>query len=300
MIYLTPTDTASLLQNNANKCHNLALILGRYIPKEVINNEDVPAEKKLKYRSKWMQEVVSRFRQDVVGKSVAAYHQRWQRMTEAAAATAWEMTLLTRLIVGLGGKGALEIGITLDKVTGLPYIPGSALKGACRSYALYEIAARHGINVQESDALKNLDEKLATGKGYNGDARLYAAIFGSQDDAGALVFFDAVVSNLADNKSLFALDVMTPHFPRYYRDRGNEAPADNDSPNPVNFITVTHGTTFAFAVGIRASKRADSPEDARQLQETAKRWLITALSDYGVGSKTAAGYGAFREVTKPS
>lgn len=290
MRYLTPNDTAALLANNVNKCHNLALILGRYVPQEIINNDDVPNERNVKYRNRWMPEVVGRFNQAAVGATVSAYHARWQKMAESASASVWQMPLLTRLIVGLGGKGALEIGITLDKVTGLPYIPGSALKGLCRSYALYEIAAKHKVNPQEDKALEELDKALAAGEGYNGDARVYADIFGSQEDAGALIFFDGVVQALPNGKSLFALDVMTPHFPKYYRDSGRSAPADNDSPNPVTFITVAHGTTFSFAVGIRHSQRDQYTEG---LRDTAVNWLKQALQDFGVGSKTAAGYGAF-------
>ncbi|MFQ3647320.1 MAG: type III-B CRISPR module RAMP protein Cmr6 [Anaerolineae bacterium] len=284
MKYLTPNDTAALLPAHVNKCHNLALILGRYVPQEVI-------EKGVKFRNKWMPEVVGRFNQAAVGAMVGAYHDRWQKMAESASATTWRMPLLTRLIVGLGGKGALEIGITLDKVTGLPYIPGSALKGLCRSYALYEIAAKHGVKPQEEKALEKLDEALVTGEGCNGDARVYADIFGKQEDAGKLIFFDGVVQALPNGRSLFALDAMTPHFSSYYRDNGRSAPADNDSPNPVTFITVAHGTTFSFAVGIRHGQRDQYTEG---LRDTAIQWLKQALQDFGVGSKTAAGYGAFK------
>lgn|GEM_PF-4380044 len=49
------------------------------------------------------------------------------------------------------GKGALEIGITLDKGPGLPYIPGSARKGACRNYALFVLAKKYGVPVEEKD-----------------------------------------------------------------------------------------------------------------------------------------------------
>lgn len=293
MKYLTPNDTAALLASHVNKCQNLALILGRYVPQEVINNDDVPGNRNVKFRNEWMPPLVRKFNQDAIGKTVAAYHARWQGMAAAAASTAWDMTLLTRLIVGLGGKGALEIGITLDKITGLPYIPGSALKGLCRSYALYEIAAKHdGVDPLKPDALTKLDEALATGQGYNGDAKVYADCFGSQEDAGKLIFFDGTVRALPNGKSLFALDAMTPHFPKYYRDSGRSAPADNDGPNPVTFITVAHGTTFSFAVGIRHGQRDQYTEG---LRETAVKWLKAALQEFGVGSKTAAGYGAFKE-----
>jgi CRISPR type III-B/RAMP module RAMP protein Cmr6 len=295
MTYLTPTDTAALLPAHVNKCHNLALILGRYVPQEVINNVEVPGEKGVKFRNKWMTEVVGRFNQAAVGAMVGAYHARWQKMAESASAIIWHMPLLTRLIVGLGGKGALEIGITLDKITGLPYIPGSALKGLCRSFALYEIAAEHAKQNNKSITdydLSAIDGELAKGNmEYGEKAKKFATIFGKQEDAGALIFFDGVVQALPNGKSLFALDVMTPHFSSYYRDNGRSAPADNDNPKPVTFITVAHGTTFSFAVGIRHGQRDQYTEG---LRDTAIQWLKQALQDFGVGSKTAAGYGAFR------
>jgi len=100
------------------------------------------------------------------------------------------------------------------------------------------------------------------------------------------------VYRMAAGKPLFTWDVMTPHFVQYYSNDGKKPSADNDNPNPVNFITVTEGTPFAFAIGVRRS----ATSSVQKIQAQAVEWLKTALQDYGAGSKTAAGYGAFRRV----
>jgi CRISPR-associated protein Cmr6 len=92
---------------------------------------------------------------------------------------------------------------------------------------------------------------------------------------------------------LFEVDVMTPHFVKYYNSANAgkqiEPPSDNDSPNPINFLTVAAGTEFAFAVGVRRGFD-------KSLAEQAAKWLKTALYEMGIGAKTAAGYGVFERV----
>jgi CRISPR-associated protein Cmr6 len=280
------------------------------------------------------------------------------------------------MIIGLGGKGPLEIGITLDYITGLPVIPGSALKGLTRTYALYTIAeqcgvpvltagfarAYHGADGREDEKrttpLQYLDEWLAAPEAEkNGararadvmrdlmravnkavhlgapvmaafdpdaleaapDAELFRLVFGSNAQSGAVVFHEAVVSSAATGK-LFALDVMTPHFKQYYDDANSSnaprnPPADNDGPNPINFITVADGTEFEFAVGVRAGAAVNAPlrqgfwrimgpevdtvadsDLQTEICRTAANWLLKAVGAFGVGGKTASGYGHFVKI----
>jgi CRISPR-associated protein Cmr6 len=82
---------------------------------------------------------------------------------------------------------------------------------------------------------------------------------------------------------------MTPHFSEYYSEK--KPPSDDQSPIPVTFLTIAPGTKFAFAVGLR---RGASPEDEQTARQAAD-WLTAGLQELGIGSKTAAGYGAFGE-----
>ncbi|HDN80164.1 MAG TPA: type III-B CRISPR module RAMP protein Cmr6 [Chloroflexi bacterium] len=132
-----------------------------------------------------------------------------------------------RLIVGLGRKGPLEVGFTFHRLYGVPIIPGSSLKGIARAYAC-----------------------LVLGK--SEDDPDFCAIFGRGPDfeggegqAGRAVFFDAIPIS----EPHLELDVMNPHFPRYYQ--GDEAPSDWQSPVPIYFLTVGRETRFLFGVGWR-------------------------------------------------
>ncbi|HRF95772.1 MAG TPA: type III-B CRISPR module RAMP protein Cmr6, partial [Aggregatilineales bacterium] len=216
--YLVPSDTARILTTHAENCQNLALIFGRYIPHEAIRNDDILNDRGRatdKVRSQWLNNLLGKFTPAQLDAMLSSYLNRWFAMTENALR--FEMRLRGRMAVGLGGKNPMEFGITLNTLTGLPHIPGSALKGLARSYALLTLAGQFGIPI-ETEPLEKFDEALSKGTHDNNLlAKHYHLAFGTQADAGGCVFYDAVVSNIANpNESLFVMDVMTPHFVKYY------------------------------------------------------------------------------------
>ena len=173
-----------------------------------------------------------------------------------------------RLIIGLGQKGELEAGITLDHTWGVPYIPGSALKGIAAWAAL-----------QSTEAVWNKVIKISGNKRRVGDC--YLALFGGPDDKekdekGCVIFHDAWwISD--GNKLPLHLDVMTVHHQKYYQEE-NASPSDMDSPVPVPFVSVTG----KFQVML------EGPEE---WCEVAYKLLEYGLKEHGVGAKTAGGYG---------
>jgi CRISPR-associated protein Cmr6 len=192
-----------------------------------------------------------------------AYHEfylRWQAALEQGAGIVTKAaTVLGRLSVGLGGESVLETAITLHHTYGVPYIPGSALKGLAANYAR-----------------NRLD---ATAWGVKSDA--YQIMFGHTASAGYVTFFDAlyVPDKEHDTKPLWP-DVITVHHPDYYQ-RGNAAPADWDSPTPIPFVTATGD--YLIAIG----------GDPAWVQK-AFEILALALKEEGVGAKTSSGYGRMR------
>lgn len=300
--YLLPHDTSRVGSKHIKACRNFALTVQRYAPDEAIKETDRRDDRGRsigKERNFWLQDICRDFVPD--NDLIASVHQRWMAMTENSAR--FTMVTQSRLIVGLGSKGALEFGITLHPVTGLPYIPGSALKGLCRNYTLYSIAEQSGISLDPSkdkDALEvaqQLDEQLCGvkdhGLKFNSEwAIFYQKLFGTQGEAGHCVFYDAIIREIPVNTPLFAVEVMTPHFSKYYRSNGEEPPNDADSPNPVTYITVNTGIRFRFAIGLRKNAPPDTPlGDAYTL-------LQEALEVMGIGAKTAAGYGIFAPIKK--
>lgn len=103
-------------------------------------------------------------------------------------------------------------------------------------------------------------------------------------------------------------DVINVHYQDWYKDTGYNPPTDFQKTNPVMFLTVTSDSQFQTAV---ASHHTDPiknwegfellagpvglSEDAT-LVELAKKWLDLALSEHGIGAKTAVGYGYFKTI----
>lgn len=295
--YCVPTDTAAVIPGVIGQCEHAGLLLTRFSSNEAIAREATAHDRFTLERDVWLKQIVRQitYQSDTVRGLVGGMYERWFATTEGGCRFA--LIARERLVVGLGAKGALEMGITLHHTTGLPYIPGSALKGLARSYALLTLAAEHNVSL---DDVENFDKRLISG---HLDEKVKAApryreIFGQTVEqkygihdsaAGAVIFYDAVLYDVPDNvpeRRLFTLDVMTPHFPKYYRSSGGQPPNDADGPNPVTFLTVNAGLIFAFAVGLR---RGGSDEALKQ----ARKWLRAGLQEMGIGAKTAAGYGVF-------
>jgi CRISPR-associated protein Cmr6 len=323
--YLLPNDSLKVLVELKliQNCSNLGLLLTRYLPFEAIDNtayQRLDRRGNAKDDGTWKGEWLAQTAKQIndykdLERLLTASFTRWKVTTSSAER--FEARSLGRVLVGLGGESVLETSLTLQFITGLPIIPGSALKGLCRHYALFTIAAELGIKPlsaaelseykekKESTPLQELDKAL-TAVEWSSElieelekkkqievAEQFRAIFGSTDYGGACIFYDAVVSALPQSGTLFEVDVMTPHFVKYYNSANAgkqiEPPSDNDLPTPINFLTVAAGTEFAFAVGVRRGFD-------KSLAEQAATWLKTALYEMGIGAKTAAGYGVFEKV----
>lgn len=80
---------------------------------------------------------------------------------------------------------------------------------------------------------------------------------------------------------------MNPHHAAYYGGQDKVPPGDYLSPMPVSLLAVGKGSPFRFGVASLRGERHDA--------ELAAGWLRSALSEVGVGAKTAAGYGYWIE-----
>lgn len=163
-----------------------------------------------------------------------------------------------RMVTGMGEASVYETNMTLHPIYGVPYIPASSIKGILRHY-LNEFD--EGKELIEQVFGKN-DEESRTGKPVRGQ----------------YIFFDAFPTKAPR----IELDVMTPHYPKYYSE--GQPPADWQSPNPIHFLTVGQGTPFRFLIGL--------PNN--ELQSKLDAWLKEALKSRGLGAKTAVGYGYWK------
>lgn len=253
--YNLPADTSMLINDHIRKCKNLALILDKYPPQSVIIET--------KNKGPWLQNLVKSSHIDTA--LTQSVYNRWHAMMSAIRATLFNASLDWRMVIGLGGETVLETDLTLHHLYAIPFIPGSALKGLTRAYVTGEIDEHKSLDIEKDDATVQ-------------------RIFGSQEHAGTVLFFDAVPLN---GEVQFVVDIMNPHYPEYYG--GNKPPTNDQSPVPVTFLTVTN-TTFTFAL---ASRHPGDPQHEADLKD-AMKWLQEAIEKYGVGGKTSAGYGYFK------
>jgi CRISPR-associated protein Cmr6 len=189
--------------------------------------------------------------------------------------------LTTPLITGIGESHPHEVSMVFDHNMGIPYIPASGVKGIVRFAHTLSIFLDDTGQVKE--AYKKIDhldearedipdifggEKIITDEGREKKITL----------RGRVIFIDAYPATVPD----LHIDIMNPHYGPYYSD--GLPPADHHNPTPIKFLTVAQGTTFIFRAV--AEKKESLPEKVNAA-------LMKALTEEGVGAKTAVGYGRF-------
>ncbi len=230
-----------------------------------------------------------------------------------------------RLIVGLGNESVHETSMALHHIYGIPYIPGSAVKGAIRNYYINEIFEDIGLkdrkqvdiiervledfNIAED---RNLDHEAFKKKfagdeilfryfsGNNTDIINFQNIFGTPKKIGKIIFFDAYPCNGHDDghyEFSIKLDIINVHYPNYYG--GDKPPADYQNPNLIQFLTVEK-TIFEFMLGTKKKDNdiiKNGKFEGKNLLEAAYENMQKTLSEHGIGAKTAVGYGYLNEVS---
>lgn len=279
---------------------------------------------------------------------------RWQEsFTSADRLAVFELD--ARLLLGHGNASATEVGLTVHRTWGVPFLPGSALKGLLAHYldatlgpdgprrAPYDASGTENTERTRYQGPTFDERRIALGPG-----DVHRAIFGApdaDDDAtarkqghpagasrGWVVFHDALClppgfaltareragtgaggaspegaagrtgPERRGGEGPFKPDVLTVHQKAYYRtaagapssDRDDKPaepswPNDYDGPNPVGFLTVRRGVRFLLALS--------GPAEWLRLIEPL---LAAALSEWGVGGKTSAGYGRGTIVSGPA
>ncbi len=212
-----------------------------------------------------------------------AFFKRWKQSLKAVRAETRTGTVRTRMVVGLGSEGILETSIALHRTYGVPYIPGSALKGLLAAYIRkHATDPQWGVWVpkQQPHGDQSKDKTM-----WQPDL-LYTFFFGTTDQAGYLTFYDALyVPGSGFTGTPLHADVMTVHHSDYYV--GGKTPADSDSPIPVPFLSATG--TYLLAIGMPNVNCAT--EQQKVWINLAFDILAKALAEWGIGAKTSSGYG---------
>ena len=172
-------------------------------------------------------------------------------------------------VTGMGNPHPLENGFTWHPTLGMPYLPGSAVKGLVR--AAVELAYQG----EDKPALL----KRWFGTEAKGDV---------PEASGSFIFLDA----LPVEPCALVPEVMTPHMGKWYEKGGktptakDTQPGDWHSPVPVGYLTARN-LHLQFAVMPRPGVAAEALELVWQALDYALQWL-------GAGGKTAQGFGAMQ------
>jgi CRISPR-associated protein Cmr6 len=308
---------------NFSKCENISLVFQKLIRKDILENSR---------NKRWFLESVINIQRSInnVSKIIENFAKRiekqrvdlekhgYKNIFENEKNKCLKLKTASRLVVGLGAGHVLETSLTLHHIFGIPYIPGSALKGVVRMVNFWKIAEK--LNKKSDEDIEELQKQLYNDENSNSDKNdsdkndilKHKLLFGTQKFKGLLVFLDAY-PEIQNNQQIFELDVMTPHYQGYYTK--NQVPGDWENPNPIPFLTVKKGITFCFNVlfdkfraeRILTLKDDEFPNvnvakeiikewlsnDFSKISQDVKEWIEEALTEFGVGAKTRLGYGIF-------
>ncbi len=187
--------------------------------------------------------------------------------------------LKSPLITGIGESHPHEVSMIFEHNMGIPYIPATGIKGIVRF--AHTIGLISGLTPEKIETDKE-------GKAYFNDEENWTNVpnlFGTQSKRGAAIFLDAYPETIP----ALHVDIMNPHYGEYYSTDSNEIPpGDYLNTNPIKFLTVAKDTIFIF--------RALVDKEKSDLVEMVKTAFRKALTEEGVGAKTAVGYGLFDNI----
>ncbi len=239
-----------------------------------------------------------------MGKAMAQRQNQAFETVPAAQGLRLQATAIAPFTTGLGNEHPLENGFAFLNPYGLPYLPGSGVKGVLRA-AAQELASGEW---EPSDWSTDQRHEVHDKKGRRlFDASDLDVLFGSEaldgenHLRGVLSFWD-VIPQIEGNSLM--VEIMTPHQSHYYQQKTTNnivTPHESGSPNPISFLTVPPGSRFAFHVVCNSAQLEHLAPDLA----ANGRWkqLLTKAFEHafdwlGFGAKTSVGYGAMGRDTQ--
>lgn len=264
-----PRDAEEFLQKNKNRENNYLLFsrFGRYL----VNEEEDKKEGKVEPLSAPLSHHKSS--NGFISEILHSLHKRQEWIvSQFPDYVKLQYKVNGRLLLGIGGGTPYTSTnpMKLHPLYGIPYIPGSSLKGSIRNCWLHEHL--------KGDSLPHRNKNL---KDY------FDICFGTGTDeeqaaSGKLIFMDAYPVE----EYKIVEDVLTPHYKKYYNQKGATPPRDDDFPNIISLPAI-EDTVFTIYIGIHFKTSEREGNLRNQIIQT----IISTFSEYGIGAKTAVGYG---------
>lgn len=214
---------------------------------------------------------------------------------DGGALMTFEAQAIAPFTTGLGNEHPLENGFAFLSPYGLPYLPGSGVKGILRQAARELISGKWGEiagwSTERSDTLRVGGETVLLSQ--------LDVLFGLQSGdgdsehvRGVLSFWDVIPQIEGDS---LMVEIMTPHQQHYYQNK--ESPHESGKPNPIAFLTVPPDSRFVFHVACdlaRLNRISPDLATSNRWQDLLRPVFEHAFSWCGFGAKTAVGYGAMQ------
>ena len=217
--------------------------------------------------------------------------------------------LTSPFISGLGMSHPTETGMVLDHTSGMPYIPAASLKGVQRlAYLINSLQDENGDWLEENNLLEagiiKMEKCDTTGEVelcWQEDATS-KTIFGfsekkdslmshnNQTLASQLISLDAYPLTPPD----LGEEILNPHFGDYYKSK--RGPTEDQNTNPIKFLVVKTGAEFVFRFLLRQPFANAPIQDQDKLTDLVAKNITRALTEEGIGAKTALGLGRFAVV----
>jgi CRISPR-associated protein Cmr6 len=210
-------------------------------------------------------------------------YERWKRLHAQPGGRArrvFEVETVGRLLLHPStGQTVTEGSVLMHHTYGIPYLPGSGLKGLAREMGRM-------LSEPKSDFRGDLDLLFGPERQ---DADQKPGATPREDRAALVDFLDALwVPSTVD--SPLELDVVTPHHSSYYTQGDNVPPADWEQPVPNQRLTVGSGVRFLVVLeGVGDDSALLDP-----WLDLAQGLVVRALEELGFGAWTRAGYGRMK------
>lgn len=191
-----------------------------------------------------------------------------------------ELVADSRLLLHLGRANVLEnVGLYAERTSGQPIIPGTALKGVVSTWACWT----DHFNPVDGSFRQFSKDSIQRRNFTAAEAKLAQRILGDDnargsEHAGEVIF----IGGFPTSPPRLGLDIVNPH---HKADGTIETRL-----TPSAFLCVEPGTRWRFDFIVRPGA-----PDAPALLARTKAWIEEALTQTGIGAKTAAGYGRLRQ-----
>lgn len=230
-----------------------------------------------------------------------------------------------------GNIGEIKLGFMLDHTTGLPYLPGSSVKGLLRHIFPFRLM-KQALSEKDATVRNKLKEKAKLLQNYcisifkdlkidiqaielldfewqvfegkiienlgdvltdNGETLFNKFKEKSIGIYDSDIFHDAyIIESLKHGGRFLANDFITPHkHPKSGKDPNFKKIDALVNPNPIQFMKVLPEVVWAFQFDLKDTKLSDS----LTITSTQKLLLFRQiLLDLGIGAKTNVGYGRLK------